>query len=279
MHAIRSVLVALHASKPESPAQELAVRWASRSGAELTGLAVVDETVAEPAAVPIGGGAFKQEERDDLLSRRRRLVRESQDAFAGKCRAAKATFRVEERAGVPHEILAREVQAHDLAIVDREPPEEYGAGESPLEAIERLIKASSRPVVAVPDGHRPGSTALVAFDGSTPAARALFGWVGSGLASLGDAVLLTVDSESEQAARSRAQSGLDYLRRHQIDVAFRPVVSGRSVSEIICEEATRANCELIVMGPHGRSLFVEFFLGSVTKEVLGRAEVPVVLYH
>lgn len=279
MTTIKSILVALHGSNPDSASHELAVAWAQRTGAEVTGLAVVDETVAEPAAVPIGGGAFKQEEETELLSERQRLAHVVQQAFAGRCRAAKVKFRVDQRAGVPHEIVADELQGHDVAVVDNQPPVEYGAGESPAQVLERLIRVSPRPIVSSPRDYHPGNGVLVAFDGSAPAAKAIFGLLGSGLGAFGRVRILTVDKDSEESARSRAQSGIDYLRRHEIDTGFQPVVSDRPVSELICEEADRQRCELIVMGPHGRSAFAELFLGSVTKKVIDHSGIPVFLYH
>ncbi len=93
----------------------------------------------------------------------------------------------------------------------------------------------------------------MACDGSPPAAAALFGLLGSGLGSLGGVRLMTVDDDSEDSARRRAQSGLEYLRNRGIDATLQPVATDRPASEVICEEAERQRCDLIAMGPHGRS--------------------------
>jgi len=279
MDAMRSILVALHGSDPDSAGQELAVAWAQRYNAEALGLAVVDNTVAAPIAVPIGGGAFKQAEEAGLIAGRRRLARMVQQAFTARCQTANVSFRVDQAEGVPHRIVADELQGHDVAIVDNQSPLEYGAGESPAHVLERLIRIAPRPVVSAPRAYCPGDTILVAFDGSTPSARALFGFIGSGLTSGLKVQVLTVDQDSEDSARSRAQRGIDYLQRHSIEVTFRPVVSDRPVSEVICDEAAQQHCDLLVMGPHGRPALVEFFLGSTTKEVIDNSTVPVFLFH
>jgi nucleotide-binding universal stress UspA family protein len=36
---------------------------------------------------------------------------------------------------------------------------------------------------------------------------------------------------------------------------------------------------MLVMGAYGKSAFRDFFLGSVTKRMLERADVPVFLFH
>ncbi len=156
MHTVRSILVALHNVRPESAGQELAIAWAQRCGAGLTGLAVVDETVSEPTSVPIGEGAFRQEEKAELLSERRRLAGESPEAFARKCRAAEVPLTVDRLAGVPHEIVARQVTRYDEAAVDHQEPTDYGAGESPAEVLKRLIQIAPRPIVSAPPQYHPG---------------------------------------------------------------------------------------------------------------------------
>lgn len=278
-HKLRSILIALHSDTPESASQELVVHWARRTGAEVTGLAVVDQTVARPTATPVGGGAFKEEEDEELLSKREGVARAAHESFSRRCKAAGVDCRVELQAGVPHELLASELGRHDVVVVENEPPEEYGVGESPAEVLEHLIKIAPRPLVATPEEYRPIEKILVAFDGSTPASRTLFALVGSGLLELGTVRLLTVDPESEASAQRRAETGIDYLRKHEVETEFHPIVSDRSVAEVVCEEAEREQNALLAVGTHARSALVEFFLGSTTREILDRAKVPVFIHH
>jgi nucleotide-binding universal stress UspA family protein len=279
MHELRSILTVLYNGDSESPAQEVAVDWATRTGASLTGLAIVDETVAQPQAVPVGGGAFKEEQDAALVDQKQQAAEAAKESFVRRCEESNLDFDVEIRSGVPHEVIGAELRRHDVSLIKKEPPTDYGVGESPSDAMARLIKTSSRPVVAVPEGHRGGDTIVVAFDGSPPASRALFALVGSGLPAIGNVTLLAVDEHSEQAARETAQCGLDYLQRHEIETTVQPIASDRSVAEIVCEEAERQRAALIVMGPHARSALVEFFYGSATKEAVERSKVPVFLYH
>lgn len=280
MTTLRSILVSLHgtAGSP-GPGLELALAWARRSGAELMGLGVIDETVAEPTAVPIGGTAFKQDEEAALISQREQSAREAQAVFAERCRAENIPFRGDVRSGVPHEVVAEEAQRHDLTVIQRHPADRYGAGESPAVLLEHLLKVFPRPVVAAPRSYLPGDGVLVAYDGSVQASRALFGLLGCGLRFLGDVHVVTVDAQSKEAACARAESGLEYLRRHEIATHFTPVVSEGSVSEVLCEEAQRRGCELIVMGARVRSPVVEFFLGSTTKKIVEHSPVPVFLFR
>jgi nucleotide-binding universal stress UspA family protein len=58
------------------------------------------------------------------------------------------------------------------------------------------------------------------------------------------------------------------------DVAF-----DRRPSEAICEVAKAQGCDLIVIGPRGRSGIADHLLGSVTTRVLGATKIPVLVYR
>lgn len=49
--------------------------------------------------------------------------------------------------------------------------------------------------------------------------------------------------------------------------------------DAIAEFARTKNCDLIIMGTHGRSKVGKFFLGSVAAAVLADCEIPVLLYR
>jgi phosphoglycerate kinase len=66
-----------------------------------------------------------------------------------------------------------------------------------------------------------------------------------------------------------ARQGL--VSRHQM------VVEGDDPADEILKRADEIGAELIAMGSHGRSGFLEFFLGSVSRKVLDRARCPVLV--
>jgi len=60
------------------------------------------------------------------------------------------------------------------------------------------------------------------------------------------------------------------------DTRLREISSGR-IADVIVEEATSSDCDLIVMGTHGRRGFSRLMLGSDAELVVRTAEVPVLL--
>lgn len=59
------------------------------------------------------------------------------------------------------------------------------------------------------------------------------------------------------------------------DVAVETEICEGSPSQVIVEEAEPTECDLVVMGTHGRGGIDRLLLGSVTERVVRRASVPV----
>ncbi|MCB0794957.1 MAG: universal stress protein [Flavobacteriales bacterium] len=71
------------------------------------------------------------------------------------------------------------------------------------------------------------------------------------------------------------QNMADALKKEGIDA--RALLVQGPTTETILEEATRLNADMIVMGSHGKGGLMKALVGSVTKEVLARAVVPVLI--
>ena len=84
-----------------------------------------------------------------------------------------------------------------------------------------------------------------------------------------------IDAKMEEVAKARMAES---LQLHQ-DSPFRILeenVRGRSAPNIILEYAADRNCDMIVMGTHGRRFLEHFLLGSVAETVTRMAPCPVV---
>lgn len=67
--------------------------------------------------------------------------------------------------------------------------------------------------------------------------------------------------------------------RHGAEASATVVIAASNVGDIIVDAARAAGAELIVMGTHGRTGVMRFFLGSVAEHVVRHAECPVVTVH
>ncbi len=81
---------------------------------------------------------------------------------------------------------------------------------------------------------------------------------------------------AEAAAKSVLADAAEAARR--TGLIINPVyVASRPPAEGIVETAQRLDCDLIVMGSHGRRGLTTLILGSVTNEVLATSRLPVLI--
>ncbi len=166
----------------------------------------------------------------------------------------------------------------DLVVIGHPDPHGLPKGWSP----ERLLMASGVPVLIVPDGWRSatiGTRILVGWNASREARRALV----DGMPLLREAAAVTV-LVIDAAARPHKhgeEPGADialYLARHgaTVDVE-RAMSAGAPVAEVILSHAVDRGMDLIVIGAYSHARWAERLFGGVTRTLLTRMPVPVLV--
>ncbi len=178
--------------------------------------------------------------------------------------------------------FARQARHTDLSIVGQVDPDE-GDVDAELVA-EAAFMQTGRPTLVIPYiGARPlpPATALIAWDGSREAARA----VGDAMPLLSRAATVLVLVVDPPALKGRVgeQPGADlatHLARHGIKAEVVTAASGGiSVGDVIIGQATDSGADLVVMGGYGHSRLRELVLGGATQNVLDHMPVPILLAH
>lgn len=147
-------------------------------------------------------------------------------------------------------------------------------------AIEDLVFASGRPVMILPDGVVAPLTlgrVTIAWDHSEAAARAL----ALGLPLIREARrvdVVTVDAGQRFASGDPAAAAAAYLARHGIKAAPRTVqAQGRKVGRVLMETAEAAGSSLLVAGAYNTPRTRELLFGGVTRSLLERPRVPLLV--
>jgi nucleotide-binding universal stress UspA family protein len=83
-------------------------------------------------------------------------------------------------------------------------------------------------------------------------------------------VISRINKRLSEFARRELQEDAETLKR----VASILVVDGDPADEIL-KQADELNCDVIIMGTHGKGLIQHTFLGSVSEKVLHRVRKPV----
>jgi nucleotide-binding universal stress UspA family protein len=117
---------------------------------------------------------------------------------------------------------------------------------------------------------------VLAYDGSVPAARALYAFVASSL-GVGPRVHVLSVRRKRAEAVPLAAVAKEFLLHHGIKATSRAIGSTAMPAEVLLEQIASLDAGLIVMGTHGKSWLQTFLLGSVTRAMLERAKVPLFL--
>nr|WP_246728890.1 universal stress protein [Rhizobium leguminosarum] len=123
-----------------------------------------------------------------------------------------------------------------------------------------------------------GLSIAVAWDGSATAARALScARLFIERATKVQVISITDDKEIDEANRALPVASLKHSGFDVDDVSIQ--ADGETATAAIQSAALERKADLLVAGGFGHSRLREFILGGVTRELLVKAELPVLLAH
>jgi nucleotide-binding universal stress UspA family protein len=240
-------------------------------------------TAASPVAAPALPGFAQLEIPSDILTRIRNdaenAARKALDAFSDSAKQAGVTVETlmfDVATGDIGGEVSRLARCFDAAVLQQ--PEPTGADTSGT--IEAVLFGSGRPVLIVPYIHVPPQlrTALIAWDGGRPAARA----VGDALPllTMADRVeIVTVGNASGNELLS-CEGMVRHLARHGIEAETERLGRGDiGIANTLLSHAADVDADLIVMGGYGHSRLREIVLGGTTRTIFQTMTVPVLMAH
>jgi nucleotide-binding universal stress UspA family protein len=230
-------------------------------------------------SIALGARTALLEELAELDARRAKLVSHRGRAILEDARA------IVDRAGVPE--IATRLRQGD--IVDTLAEQEAGAelvligkrGEAADFAkghlgsnLERIVRASHRPILVASRAFRPISKVLVAYDGGPSAMRAVDHIARSPLFRGLEVTVATVGSASDTVRKGLDDAGA-MLAAAGLK-AGTEILSGQP-EKALGELVETAPYDLLVMGAYGHSRIRSLIIGSTTTAMLRSCKVPVVL--
>ncbi len=233
-------------------------------------LSIVGPGVSAVAAQSLYAAAEQQ------IAARRKHAWEAFDAAAGDApRDREAGFWVNwtEEDGRQGIVTARHCLTADLVVAGR--PGDDPETETTVEA---LLFGAGVPVLIMPPGFEAveGRHIGVAWDGGVAASRALRG----ARALLRRADKVSVITAIERRKTPTADAVLHAVERLGKSADAMSVECGDGpVGDVLTETATKAGCDLMVMGAYGHSRLREFMLGGATRSVLRASPLPALLCH
>lgn len=279
MQGIKHILLHLQGEPSDTRCSDLAAAYARRLDAEISILFVR----VPPMVPPVTPGAFRrriEETQRDIFSKREaaaRAVVESLKRKLGKTpewnshEGARIDSLVRFGHGFDLIVLAQEEQRTGAMIVDFDEPAE-------------VVLAVGRPVLIVParaDIASVGSRMVLAWKGSRESARALGDALP--LLQLADEVIVVVVVTGDE--QSTKDSGAERVVSHLADRGIKARLETRTAGtrneagKALLAAVADAKADLLVSGAYGQSRWRQFIVGSVTRELLRNADVPLLLAH
>ena len=182
--------------------------------------------------------------------------------------------------GLPASFVTRRACAADLVILGQRNPD-FSTG---LDAPEDVILAGSAPVLVVPHAcrrpERIGENVLVAWNGSREAGRAARDALP--LLATSGAVTVLLVNPAEDADLGLAEQLTAHLGRHGLNartqlVRHEPATA--PTADRLLAEVTKLDADLLIMGAYGHSRLREMILGGVTRDILQKMSLPVLMSH
>ncbi|EJB07232.1 nucleotide-binding universal stress UspA family protein [Rhizobium sp. BK619] len=163
-------------------------------------------------------------------------------------------------------------KTHDVSLVE--------ASELTRGLSETLLFASGRPLLLFPASRTccRVDTVAIAWDGSATAARAICcARLFMENASKVQVISAGEDKHTDENSRVHLISYLQYAGFEVEDVPIQ--AAGETTAAAIQSAALERKADILVAGGYGHSRFREFVLGGVTRELLAKCELPVLLSH
>jgi nucleotide-binding universal stress UspA family protein len=238
----RHILVAINAKEEGWTALKLALDFAQHEKSQVHGLHITDR-------------------KKELSDYQREQI---QSTFDRECKDTTVRTGLRFKQGNITQTLRDEARWVDLVVVSLK----YPPGPRPINRLSsgfsQLIRRCPRPLLAVPQGAKPLTHMLLAYDDSLTSKEALY--ISVYLANQWKNKLTIVAVTANEHSPSILDYPREYLEEKNI-LADYIERQGTAATEIL-QTAKNCNCDLIIMGSYGHNPIVEVALGSTVDEVL-----------
>ena len=259
----------------------LAARLARTHGSHLVGLVPIGlhDGVIPADAIATGAIDYIAESADYLRRRAETIIHGFRDRIG---QAGLLSYEVLQTEEPTVDAVVHHGRASDLIIVGQE-ERKAPADTLTHDLAQQVMLQAGRPVLVVPAAGSfddTGKRVVVAWDGGREAAVAMR----DALPLLRKASHTTLvafrraDDSDDEGRLQLAEMGR-WLARHGVQVTAEERVTDVAFSDALLSHASDLGADLIVMGGYGHARFRELVLGGVTRDILARMTVPVLMAH
>ena len=279
---IKRILVPLDPSPFTETALNVATTIARINNAELTGLVILDLPGIEKSIGPVPlGGLFYADQISKAKEREaEERIKSLLDKFEKKCTSENVAHRSAELQGSPSERILQESIYYDAVIIGLKTYFHFETVDKPGDSLTKLMQETITPVYGVPEKFTlprvPDEKirALIAFNGSLPAARAMQRFAQLAPAQNFEVTILTSE-EDKTKADYYLNGATAFLTAH----GFKNIKQDRTNDDIteVVEKKYLDWAHIFVVGAHSKKGLFDFMVGSLTKFLIELAKKPVLI--
>lgn len=189
-----------------------------------------------------------------------------------RTKGADAVVPLHRHGGIVETILERESDARVIVIGKRGASHEF-ATDHIGSKIERVVRASAKPVLIASRAINEPQSIVLAYDGSKAAARALERVANSPLFNGLPVHVVTVGPDDDKHRNMMDEARAALLGERGVDLT---IAQGKA-EEVIAGIVEQTPRSLLVMGAYGHSPFRTLIVGSTTTALIRTVHVPVLL--
>ncbi len=209
-----------------------------------------------------------------LVNKRGRAILEDAQARAAKMGAANVTSML--RHGQLVATMEELEDDADLIVIGKRGEQSHLNMEHLGSNLERVVRATKKPVLVASREFKPVKKILIAFDGGSSAIKAVEHIVRSEMFKGLEFQLIQVGTESNLNCKP-LWGAVAALREAGFN-AESEVISGQP-DTVISEAVEKDNYDLLVMGAYGHSRIRNLIIGSTTTQMIGSCKVPIMLFR
>jgi len=274
---INRILVALSGTSCTQSAIKHAVELAKEHHAELSGVTVFDpDRLTDVGAIPMGGASAAHDLAEHRMELASENIEKSISQFEQACTDAGITNRVLKETGDSAARLLSAWRYHDITVIGLRGLFEYGVLHDHGHLVLDVIGAGLRPLLAVADEYKPIHSAMVAYDGSPLAARAMKAFCMVGIWKPMPTTVVCFEGQDGEATEL-LEDAASYLEAHTFSTTKKRVEE--KARNAILETMETCNADLLVMGAAKRTRLGRKLLGDTAKFALENSTRPIFLHH
>jgi nucleotide-binding universal stress UspA family protein len=271
-HIVRRILATVSPAVDGRSPLMWSISIAQRCGARITGVLAVPADKwkqAQPSIMTAGYAARLLQMRPwQEASLRAEALRQKCEQL---CLEAEVEFEAVELTGEHYEEgLLSQTRLHDLLVVELPRRSGESATDESVRAVEPLVRDGACPALFVPTSVFNVRRALIAYDGSAPAARAMQSFIH--MRPWPDAAVeIACAREALSDAEATLSETAPYFAAHGVAVEMRPMEGD---AERLTEHALSSGVDLIVAGASRGRSWGDKLRGKLLHSFVARSDVP-----